>query len=214
MQNLIASLFSEIQKLRGDIKQEVRSAVGEVLAGGRQLQVQPTLRPPPVQQDDPMSETHDYDLMYATLNPVPPSSTPVQLPPAVQPVEVPPYRPSGPTTDYLYGLLLKHFPGDPNARFKSPAHMETVEMALARKENFVAVLPTGGGKSLIFTLPPFNEPHFTTYVIVPNKSLLQDQLEKIGLRVCVWGASRRDCDEDAQLVFLAMESATSQRFQL
>ena len=217
MQNLIASLFSEIQKLRGDIKQEVRSAVGEVLAGGRQLQVQPTLRPPPVPQSDTMSETHDYDSMYATPTPLPPSSTAVRLPSAVQPTEVPPYRPTGPTTDYLYGLLSKHFPDKANARFKSSAQMETVEMALARKENFVAVLPTGGGKSLIFTLPPFNEPQFTTYVIVPNKSLLQDQLEraeKIGLRVCVWGATRQGFDQDAQLVFLAMESAASQRFQL
>ena len=208
MQALITSLFSEIQQLRGDIKREVRSAVGEALAAKQASRHSTHCS---AQHDVTATELNDRDSMYSTLVP----STTQQSPPTLPSLNSAPYDPAPATSGYLHALLSKHFPLVRNPQFKSRTQMEAVEMSLARKENFVAVLPTGAGKSLIFTLPPFNEDGFSTYVIVPNKALLQDQLERaerVGLRTCVWKASRSSVPKDIQLVFLAMESAVSQRF--
>lgn len=82
----------------------------------------------------------------------------------------------------------------------------------------MAVLPTGGGKSLIYTLPAFNpkEAGYKSYIIVPNRALLEDQVkcsEDLGLQTVWWSARNHRVDEDTQLVFLAMESATSPAFR-
>jgi superfamily II DNA helicase RecQ len=95
--------------------------------------------------------------------------------------------------------------------------MQAVSMALQRKENFVLVLPTGGGKSLVFTMPAFHEKDFQSYVVVPNKALLQDQkegAEKLGLLVNHWTAKSKRIDPKAHLVMLAMESVGSDSFKM
>ena len=220
IQSLIAALFSEIHQLRGDIRQEVRSAVGEALAGKQPLAF--TSRSSPQAQPDlSMFEASNEDSMYSTPHPFDDGQAqPIQTllsqhHSSAQQLTLAPYNPTQTTSNYLHGLLARHFPLIHNPKFKSLTQMEAVEMAIARKKSFIAVLPTGAGKSLIFTLPPFNEVGFSSYVIVPNKSLLQDQMErakKIGLKTCVWSASREDFSEEAQLVFLAMESAGSSKF--
>ncbi|KDR65240.1 hypothetical protein GALMADRAFT_34387, partial [Galerina marginata CBS 339.88] len=81
--------------------------------------------------------------------------------------------------------------------------MQAIELALARQENFVAVMPTGSGKSLLFTLPPFNEPGFQTYVMVGNRALLDDHLKrttKLGLVAKRWLARQKTVSEEVQLV--------------
>jgi hypothetical protein len=51
---------------------------------------------------------------------------------------------------------------------------------------------------------------------VPNCALLEDQVkhsEDLGLQTAWWSAQNHGVDEDTQLVFLAMESATSLAFK-
>ncbi|MDX6296071.1 MAG: hypothetical protein QOH50_5401 [Kribbellaceae bacterium] len=127
------------------------------------------------------------------------------------------YQPSELTKDFLHHLLTLHFPDTPNPTFKSKEQMLAVELALAREENFVLVLPTGAGKSLVFTLPPFNELQFRTYVIVPNKALLNDHMERcnnLGIVAFQWLSHHKGVPDESQIVFLALESATSQMFRM
>ncbi|PPR05282.1 hypothetical protein CVT26_011477 [Gymnopilus dilepis] len=123
--------------------------------------------------------------------------------------------------NYLEGLLQMHFPDLDHPKFKSIEQLRAAELAVERKQNFVAVLPTGGGKSLLFTLPPFNESGkegvFQTAVIIPNKSLLEDQrgrAKKLGLQLTTWNTSmRHSVPDEVQLIFLAMETAGHPRFR-
>ncbi|KAJ6614070.1 hypothetical protein B0H10DRAFT_2221679 [Mycena sp. CBHHK59/15] len=104
---------------------------------------------------------------------------------------------------------------DPNASFKSDAQRLAVEMAAAASENFVVYMPTGSGKSLIYQLTAYMENGKITIVICPNRSLLHDQCERaiaLSLRVHVWTAPHPNPPDDTQLVFAALESATSKSF--
>ena len=128
-------------------------------------------------------------------------------------------RPTGlGNSEMLDALLRLHFPHIPSPAFKSSYQEEAVRLAVEGRENFVAVLPTGGGKSLTYTLPSFNpkEEGFRSYIIVPNRALLQDQFDHakaIGLCARWWTATNSEVEDEVQLVFLAMESATSPAFK-
>lgn len=111
------------------------------------------------------------------------------------------------------------------SRFRSQEQKEMVELALAGNQNFVGILPTGGGKSLVFMLPAFaaqNTPNQhgkinKTIVIIPNKSLLLDTLRKaqdLNISCCQWTASTNDClTDNVALVLVAIESLASYKFK-
>jgi superfamily II DNA helicase RecQ len=127
----------------------------------------------------------------------------------------PDYVPTEETREYIHHLLRQHFSSIPEPTFKSPEQMQAVELALSCQENFVLVLPNGAGKSLAFTLPPFNKPMFRIYVVVPNKALLNDHVEhckKLGLHMFQFLSHHKGVPDKAQIVFLALESATTQTF--
>ena len=122
------------------------------------------------------------------------------------------------TSEMMDTLLRQHFPHIPKPIFKSTHQEKAVQLAVEGKQSFVAVLPTGGGKSLTYTLPAFNpkEAGYRSYVIVPNRALLKDQIERsnaIGLRIKWWTAGDSEVEEGTQIVFLAMESVTSPSFK-
>ena len=84
--------------------------------------------------------------------------------------------------------LKQYFNYDDFRRFDSSRttslQEETVNAAL-QNESFVAVFPTGGGKSLTFQLPAFMRGSAVgelTVVVSPLVSLMKDQVDNLGLR--------------------------------
>lgn len=75
---------------------------------------------------------------------------------------------------------LRKFYDNPNAAFKSIEQAKAVAMILERKEDILAVLPTGGGKSLLFFLPAFVEKRDrkTTVVVLPLVALTKDMIDR------------------------------------
>jgi superfamily II DNA helicase RecQ len=83
-----------------------------------------------------------------------------------------------------------------------------VEMALERREHFVVVLPTGGGKSLSWLIPAKMERDTVTVVVVPYKSLLQQHMQNaqsFGIACCQWTA-KGNYTNGSKILFLAAES--------
>ncbi|EDN04941.1 conserved hypothetical protein [Histoplasma mississippiense (nom. inval.)] len=77
----------------------------------------------------------------------------------------------------------------------------------------VAIMPTGGGKSMMFMLPAWVAPGGTTVVVVPLVALrgdMQRRCEELGIS-CVEWESRRPPDE-ASMVLVTPESALSEDF--
>jgi late competence protein required for DNA uptake (superfamily II DNA/RNA helicase) len=77
----------------------------------------------------------------------------------------------------------------------------------------VAVMPTGGGKSMLFMLPAFAEPSGTTIVVVPLLALRSDMIRRcqaLGISCVAW-ESRRPPDE-ATIVLVTPESAVTDDF--
>jgi len=104
--------------------------------------------------------------------------------------------------------------------FKSVHQREAVEMARLRKTDGLIVMPTGGGKSLVFMLPCYVEPKSVTLVIVPLVALQRDMLarcrragidaglwrdrERVGIRIIIVSVEHVETEEYAQYVrFLA-----------
>ncbi|KAH1712271.1 hypothetical protein KXX60_006462 [Aspergillus fumigatus] len=79
----------------------------------------------------------------------------------------------------------------------------------------VAVMPTGGGKSMLFMVPVFTAPGGTTIVVVPLVALQADMMrrcQELGISCVAW-ESRRPPDA-ASIVLVTPESAVSPDFQM
>ncbi|KAJ2763523.1 hypothetical protein H4S06_000001, partial [Coemansia sp. BCRC 34490] len=77
----------------------------------------------------------------------------------------------------------------------------------------VAVMPTGGGKSLLFMLPAFLEPNGTTIVVVPLIALRQDFMQwckQLNIKCEAWNSQRHP--DQASIVLATPESATTDAF--
>ena len=113
-----------------------------------------------------------------------------------------------------------------NPRFRSQGQQKMVEMAFAGTQNFIGVLPTGGGKSLVFLLPAFaatiDPPEGglvqKTLVVIPNKSLMVDTLRKAldaGVSCVQWTVNTNErVIKDVGLILIAIESLDSYKFKL
>lgn len=213
IQALTASLAAEMAKYKLEIKSAIHNEVQSAMAEALTIMPQSTFMP------DQLSTSHqpstaisfEDDVMDAEdiyEGYVEPTKSNIQSG----------YHPSEKTKEYLESLLQQHFPSIPRPKFKSPLQMEAVELAICKtKINFVVVMPTGSGKSLLFTLPPFHEPGLQTYVVVPHISLLQDHLskaKKLGLDTHIWTSSACKVPPHINIVFLAMESAASEKFRM
>jgi superfamily II DNA helicase RecQ len=78
----------------------------------------------------------------------------------------------------------------------------------------VAIMPTGGGKSMLFMLPAWAVPGGTTIVVVPLVSLRQDMARRcrqIGVSCVAWDRQRPP--DEAAIVLVTPESAVTGDFQ-
>ena len=101
-------------------------------------------------------------------------------------------------------------------QFKSPEQCQMCELAISWERNFVGILPTGGGKSLVFLLATLQEMDYYTFVVVPHKALLNDHVRKAkaaGIGCIQWTTSMKAVDDDVQVIFLALETITSPGFK-
>ena len=74
--------------------------------------------------------------------------------------------------------------------------------ATKKKEDVLAVIPTGGGKSLTFQLAAVTDPG-VTFVIMPLLSLIEDNktfMTKLGVSVCALTASSDEGDDMYQKI--------------
>jgi hypothetical protein len=118
--------------------------------------------------------------------------------------------------DLALSALKQHFSTDPSPSFKHPQQHHAVLMSLKRSENFIANFPTGLGKSLIYLLPTYVEPHSLTIVIIPFAALLRDQLFKaqaVGIFVHHWSVSNSSIPQGCRLLLVALESVNTAKFR-
>ncbi|GFF64166.1 DEAD/DEAH box helicase, putative [Aspergillus udagawae] len=103
--------------------------------------------------------------------------------------------------------------GRPAMRFRGV--QDPAIRAIQRGESpVVAVMPTGGGKSMLFMVPTFAAPGGTTIVVVPLVALHSDmarRCQELGISCVAW-ESRRPPDA-ASIVLVTPESAVSPDFQ-
>ncbi len=101
---------------------------------------------------------------------------------------------------------------DSDARFKS-----AIKLALSRRADVLTILPTGGGKSLVFQLAAWIEKDLTTVVIVPFVALAEEMKDRcidMGLSCYVWRDSGTILTrESAQVVIVGVEHAANPDFQ-
>jgi superfamily II DNA or RNA helicase len=74
---------------------------------------------------------------------------------------------------------LQQVLGKQDVGFRSMEQEQALEAVLDKQTPLVVVLPTGGGKSLLFTLPACIEGAGVTVVIVPYRALIEDLVDRI-----------------------------------
>jgi hypothetical protein len=102
----------------------------------------------------------------------------------------------------------------PGFSFKSTEQAEATQLALERKKNLLVILPTGGGKTLVYQVPAFVESEATTVIVVPLVALVKDLHARclaLGLPCAEWNSSRLG-PLSAGIVLVSVESATSAEF--
>jgi ATP-dependent DNA helicase RecQ len=151
----VADLESDLARRREDELAELRGALSPV---PRSRPVAPAPRPGPVEGPPPPSPEAERAPLLSTFDQVPVS-------------EDERARVTG-AARRLFGFetLL-------------PGQLETIACVL-RGEDVLTVLPTGGGKSLCYQLPPLMTGRGTTLVISPLIALMKDQVDSLpaGLR--------------------------------
>src|SRR5436305_782644 len=109
---------------------------------------------------------------------------------------------------------LRQFQNDDKARFKSPEQGKALQLVIDGKKDVLAILPTGGGKSLLFFLPTMMEPGMTTVVIVPLIAVtddLRNRCVKAKISCANWDPNDRS-HERCDLIFVAVEQAVEPAF--
>lgn len=101
---------------------------------------------------------------------------------------------------------------DNHAQFRSPQQEEAVRLAAAKESPLVAVLPTGGGKSLVFMVPAAIPGSGITIVVAPYAELKRQLVTRCleaGLDCRHWPEAR---DWRPRIVLVSAEAASSDDF--
>jgi superfamily II DNA helicase RecQ len=99
-----------------------------------------------------------------------------------------------------------------DAQFRSPQQEMAVRAAAAKETPLVAVLPTGGGKSLIFIVPAMLSGAGVTIVVAPYAELKRQLVTRCleaGLECKHWPEAR---DSWPRVVLVSAEAASSDDF--
>jgi len=225
-----SALIAQVQKIDSSLDTHVRRAIAEALVEVQNLNIRLPPPPPAASDEAPMDQDSSFP-PSAVQEPMTDIYGEPEMPIATQPSVAytrhafPSMRhdplsasvPEAVSDDTLNALLRLHFPAISNPTFKSPQQKEAVRLAVEHQRSFVAVLPTGGGKSLTYTLPAFNpkEDGYHSYIIVPSRALLEDQVDharRLGISTKWWAATNRAIN-DERLIYTAMESAGSNAFK-
>jgi superfamily II DNA/RNA helicase len=112
-----------------------------------------------------------------------------------------------------------HDKGETPSSFKSPHQAMALQVICARERDVLVVLPTGGGKSLLFMLPAFMETGRTTVVVVPLVALTSDtqmRCTQAGLSCAAWKSGEDVAvlasTECPRLLLVSVEIAGTVRF--
>ena len=106
----------------------------------------------------------------------------------------------------------------PHATFKSQHQACALELSAQRKSDLLVILPTGGGKSLLFMACAVNvaELNLATVVIVPLVALLEDlktRLTAKGIRVADWANDHpKVTDYSAHVIIVLADTAATSEF--
>jgi superfamily II DNA helicase RecQ len=101
---------------------------------------------------------------------------------------------------------------DDHAQFRSPQQEEAVRLAASKETPIVAVLPTGGGKSLVFMIPAMLPGAGVTVVVAPYAELKRQLVSRcvdVGLDCKQWPQAR---DSWPRVVIISAEAASSDDF--
>ena len=106
---------------------------------------------------------------------------------------------------------------DSEAQFKSEEQVEAVRLTMKRSGDILVILPTGGGKSVIFMASAWIEKELTTMMIVPFVALIEDmkkRCKELGLSCYIWRNSGTiHSQRMAQIVLVGVENAVTSEFQ-
>ena len=119
------------------------------------------------------------------------------------------------SAEALHGLRGLY--GDDKAQFKSEEQAEAVRLTLERKTDLLVILPTGGGKSVVFMAPAWMEMGLTTVVIVPFVALIEEMQERCneqGIGCYIWRNNNVTLSQRmAQIVLVRVENAVTPEFR-
>lgn len=123
-----------------------------------------------------------------------------------------PYRPkkSWPTEALLGGLQRLY--KDEEVRWKSAEQQQAMAMIMSWTEQVVAILPTGGGKSILFMLPCTLPDARSTILVLPLVSLRVDlirRMSELKIDYLVWLPGEQ---REARLIIVTVEAACTKDF--
>ena len=109
---------------------------------------------------------------------------------------------------------LRDMYADDKARFKSIQQAEATRETLKRDSDLLVILPTGGGKTLVYLLPIFIERDMTTVVVVPFVALVdqvEEQCKGVGLSCQIWEREGFSSGK-TQVIIVGVENAILAEF--
>jgi superfamily II DNA helicase RecQ len=112
-------------------------------------------------------------------------------------------------------LLLAELLGDPKAELRTE-QATALRDIMARDTRVLVVLPTGGGKTLLFALPVLGASQGQTVVVVPYRTLQADivrRLREWGIEAAVWDADNVGSMPCKRVVVLTPEAANTAAFE-
>jgi superfamily II DNA helicase RecQ len=114
--------------------------------------------------------------------------------------------------DQLIVKALRTVLRDDHAHFRTPQQAEAVRLAAAKETPLVVILPTGGGKSLVFMVPALLPGSGVTIVVAPYAELKRQLVTRCtdaGLDCQHWPEAR---DSWPRVVLVSAEAASSDDF--